>query len=265
MKSIRCGRGLGDSLYLQSVVRHLVRRDGVRLQVLSDWPDVFSPLGDSVEVVPFRREKVGIVAHYVMRKHVEGTTQFEDCCHAAGIREKVELRLDWPAACGALVERLQAHGKPIVCVQLPRAPMNRDDGFGMELLPDCLAIQRLIDELQGVATVVQIGAGEPLYPLRGITEDLANRTSVRELIDVASVAAGFIGYCSFLLPLAESLDKPALLVWSRRGLESGTPFIRAITPRKLLHKHTSMWLMDDARSERVKDTLDEFRRLADCR
>lgn len=260
MKSIRCGRGLGDSIYLQSVVRHLVRT-GERFQVASDWPDVFAPLGDAVQVVPFRRNGVSMTAHYVMRKAQEGTTQFEDCCRAAGIPDRVELKLDWPAPVGTMVEGLLARGKPIVCVQLPRYPMGRADGYGLALLPDCQAIQRLIDGVRDVATVVQIGAGAPLFEFSGIDVDLANKTSVRELIDVVAVAAGCIGYCSFILPLAESLGKPALMVWSRRGLESGVPFIAQVTPRKLLHKKTSMWVMDDAPAQRVEDTLDEFRSL----
>lgn len=260
MKSIRCGRGLGDSIYLQSVVRHLVR-DGRRMKVMSDWPDVFLPLGGSVEVAPFTREGVTMTAHYVMRKTQEGTTQFEDCCRAAGISDPVELKLDWPEPTSPLVQQLRERGKPIVCVQMPRNPMGREDGYGRELLPDCAMLQRLIDGVKDVATVVQVGAGKPLFEFRGIDVDLGNRTSVRELIDVAAAANGFLGYCSFILPLAESLDKPLLLVWSRKGLNSAVPFIAQVTPRKLLHKPSSMWIMDDAPQQRFEDSLDEFRRL----
>ena len=42
MKTIRGGRGLGDALYVQGVVRHLVGL-GQRLAVRSDWPEVFRP------------------------------------------------------------------------------------------------------------------------------------------------------------------------------------------------------------------------------
>ena len=35
----------------------------------------------------------------------------------------------------------------------------REDGFAMELLPDCRVIQKLIDK---AGPVVQVGAGEPL-------------------------------------------------------------------------------------------------------
>ncbi len=244
LKSIRCGRGLGDSLYLQSVVRHLVARDGRPMRVLSDYPDVFLPLRDAVEVAPFGRV-VDITAHYVMRKGIAGTTQFEDCCIRAGIEGPAELRLDWTPQNPGLIDKVRAGGRPVLVVQLPRSPMGRVDGFGKYLLPDCRAIQRLIDSLRPRHKVVQIGAGSPLFRFEGIDLDLANRTTVAEMIDVASAADMCLGYVSFLVPLAESLGKPALFVWSRRGLRDPLPFIRQITPAKVLHKPSSSFVMDD--------------------
>lgn len=155
MKTIRCGRGLGDSIYLQSVVRHLHAQDKARYRVCSDFPDVFRPLGNAVSVTPFTRQGVNIVAHYVQRKPLAGSTQFQDCCAQAGITTPVELRLDWALTDHALPRELRQRSPlPIVCVQLPRAPMGRTDGFGAELLPDCRVIQRAIDALHGRALIV---------------------------------------------------------------------------------------------------------------
>lgn len=249
VKSIRCGRGLGDSIYLQSVVRHLLAK-GARLRVKSDYPEVFRSL--PVEVVPFSRTS-DMTAHYSARKGVEGTTQFEDCCRAAGISEPVEMRLDWTAGNQALVDRVLAHGKPVAVVSLPRSPMGRSDGFGAELLPDCRVIQEHIDALAKTHTIVQVGAGEPLYRFKRISIDLANRTTVGELIDVASVADRFLGYCSFLVPLAESFHKPALFVWSHKGLHSRHLYVRRITPQKVLHrKDTSRWVLDSIKEPAVR-------------
>lgn len=245
MKTIRSGRGLGDSLYLQSVVRYLLATQPLRLRVRSDYPDVFSQLGPRVEVVPFER-KGDIVAHYAVRKGIDGTTQFQDCCIAAGIQESVEMRLDWTTTDPDLVQRLRAGGQPLLLVQLPRAPMGRTDGFGASLLPDCRAIQRIIDVARDTHTVVQVGAGRPLFRFTGIDIDLANETTVAQLIDVAQAADRLLGYCSFFVPLAESFDKPALFVWSRRGLNDGHVYVRRITPAKVLHKATSKAVMDTA-------------------
>jgi hypothetical protein len=253
LKTIRGGMGLGDALYVQAVARHLVAR-GARLQVATSWPDVFKRI--DVQTVPFRRSEIDILAHYSRRKN-HRTGQFEDVCIQAGIDGPVELRLDWSADTD-LTRRLRADGRPIVCVQLPRSPMGRSDGFGAELLPDCKVIQRAIDSLAGRALVVQIGAGQALFRFRGIDVDLSNETTVAELLDVASVADGFLGYVSFLVPLAESFSKPAMLVWSKRGLRSPTGYIRQITPAKVLHRSSSMHVIDDWRPDDIRAVEERF-------
>lgn len=256
MKSIRGGRGLGDSLYVQAVARHIIKTRGERLKVCADYPDVFRPLGPMVTVVPHTRVGINYLAHYSMRKS-QPTKQFQDCCIAAGILEPAELRLDWVPTSEA-GERLKEQGKPVVCVQLPRAPMGRSDGFGKELLPDCRVIQRMIDALRGRAFIVQIGAGQPLFKFDGLDMDLANQTTVAEMIDVAHAAAGFLGYVSFLVPLAESLDKPGLFVWSSRGLKAGHPYVRQITPQKVLFKESSMHVFDDCKADQFDSAAEKF-------
>lgn len=275
MLSIRAGSGLGDSLYLQAIARHLVAK-GEEVEVCSDWPDVFSPLsrGQAAErfkVSPFRRNPVDRVAHYTTRKSVPNTDQFEDCCIRAGISGPVDLRLDWEvtdAGTAAFFETCTGQARaigeglwPVILVALPRAPMGRSDGFGAELLPDCHVIQRIIDRLHGRAFLVQVGTGEPLFRFSGLDHDLAGKTTVRQLIDVASLADGFLGYPSFLVPLCESFDRPGLFVWSRRGLTAcgvRPDFIRAITPRKVLHRASSRAVVDDAPEAEIDEAVDAF-------
>lgn len=257
MKTLRGGSGLGDAVYAQAVARHLVRK-GERIAVRTSWPDVFKPLGDAVRIEPFSRLPVAYLAHYSMRKRFTETDQFEDVCIQAGIREPVELRLDWKPTNHALIDGLRKPGKPIVCVQLPRSPMGRTDGFGGELLPNCAVIQRMIDSLKGRALIVQIGSGRPLFNFTGVDIDLANKTTVADLIDVASAADGFLGYVSFIVPLAESLGKPAMLVWSSRGLASQVTFIKTVTPSKVLHKPSSLHVVDNWPQAKIDEAMHEF-------
>jgi hypothetical protein len=235
MRTIRGGSGLGDAIYVASVVRHLNLR-GERLRVATDWPDVFRYL--DVECIQFTRNGIDILAHYSARKP-QPTKQFVDVCQTAGIREPVELKLEWRT------ERRLSTALPVVLVQLPRSPMGRTDGFGAALLPDCRVIQRAIDLLNGRAYIVQVGSGKALHRFTGIDLDLSNKTSVVELIDLAAGCDAFLGYVSFIVPLAESLNKPALLVWSRKGLNSGTAYIRQITPQKVLYRDSSHYVVDD--------------------
>lgn len=234
--------GIGDALYVQSIARHFVEQ-GQRVQVCSVWDEIFSQI--PVKVTPFTRLGVDKIAHYTMRKAVKGTSQFQDCCISAGIMRPIDLRLDWKRTSEPEIPR----GKPIVVVALPRVPMGRTDGFGKEVLPDCLVIQKLIDDLNGRATIVQIGKGQPLFEFAGIDVDMANRTSISEMLDIASIADRFLGYCSFLIPLAESFNKPGLYVWSRAIQKSPHAFIRQMTPEKVLHRSNQRFIWDDGKVE----------------
>jgi ADP-heptose:LPS heptosyltransferase len=249
---MRGGRGLGDTIYLQSIARHMTEDGVTRMRVASDYADVFLPLGRRVQVIPFTRTGVDIVAHYVGRKAIAGTSQFVDMCFQAGIRKEVGLRLDWKPIDLDLVQRIKAAGRPVVCVQLPRAPMGRVDGFGADLLPSEQSMQAIVGELGKHFAVMLVGSGRALYNLRGIDIDLANQTSVSQMIDAASQADVFFGYPSFIIPLAESLGKPGLFLWSRAGLRSPQPFIAQITPEKLLHKPgLSRHIIDNATPEQI--------------
>jgi hypothetical protein len=257
MKTMRGGMGLGDAVYVAAVARHLAAR-GERTAVATAWPDVFRRL--PVDVVPFRKDRIDILAHYARRKHSR-RTQFEDVCDEAGV-QGVDLRLDWQCTDASLVARLkrEACDRPIALVQLPRAPMGRKDGFGAELLPDCKRIQTAIDMLQGRAMVVQVGAGEALYRFRRIDVDLANETSVCQLLDVAQACDGVLGYVSFILPIAEAFGKRGLMVWSRRGLRASHAYVRQITPQKIIHRKDLISWVFDGQDDDIEGATDVFLR-----
>lgn len=254
MISIRGGAGLGDAIYVHAVARHLLATDEV--EACTNYPDLFRALGDCF-ASPFRRHPIDRVAHYAARRGEHGTTQFEDVLISAGLPLTVPLRLDWNMTAPPIVAGTAA--RPLVLVALPRAPMGRTDGFGAEVLPDCRAIQKIIDHIAGACLPVQIGSGKPLFTFRNLSADLANKTTVCQMIDLASTAAGIIGYPSFVIPLAEALVKPAIVVWSRRGLNSQRPVIRQMTPTKLLHRGSLVrWLVDDAGEAQLRVEANAF-------
>lgn len=245
--------GLGDTLYLQSIVRHLVEK-GERPEVCTKYPDVFKPHLGKINLSPFRRDRVDKVCHYISRKRFPETDQFRDCCINVGITEDIDLRLDWKWR----NDGLSKSKRPVVIVQLPRAPMGRADGFGDDLLPDCRRIQHVIDRISRRAMIVQVGRGKPLFAFRGIDVDLANRTTIAGMIDAAATAQGFLGYCSFIAPLAESLKKPLLLVWSSRGLKSANSFIRQMTPKKIFYLPSSKAVMDNCTDYEMDEAANAF-------
>ena len=260
-KTIRCGRGLGDALYLQGVVRHLVN-SGMKLHVMTDWPQVFTPLKDKIELHPFTRERIDIVAHYTLRKPFRDTTQFKDCCLQAGITEDVEFKLDWTPTKTDLINKVksQANGKPIMLVEMVREPMNRADGFAMELLPKYEVMQKVYDMIRKDYFTVLVGQGTAKYVYSDIDLDLRGQTDVEDLINVAYISDKLFGYCSFFVPLAESLDKQAMFVWANKGLNSVEQFIRTITPSKILHKQSSHFVIDHWDDTRITEKVNEFLR-----
>lgn len=262
--AIRGGNGLGDAIYVQSIARYFADR-GHAVEVCTRYPDVFLPLADRIAISPFRRDHIDKLAHYTARKRIAGTDQFRDCCIMCGIAEPVALDLGWTVQNGDLTKRVLRQRRPVVVVALPRAPMGRSDGFGKELLPDCGVIDRLIAMMASRYTVVQVGSGEALYRYRGIDMDLANRTTVSDVIDVVSVADAVLGYCSFLVPMAEAMNRPGLFVWSRRGLLARNPFVSGVTPQKVFHRDSSRAIVDDASDRDIAGALDGFCRQIDGR
>ena len=255
-KRIRCGKGLGDSLYLQSVVRHLVNK-GENLEVCTNWNDVFIPLKKKVKLAPFSREGIDIVAHYSMRKNYI-SKQFDDCCLQAGIDDDVEFKLNWQIQNNKFIRQFARFTKPIALVLLYRLPMDRADGFAEEILPDIKVIQQVIDSLKLRYTIVLVGSGQAIKDYEGIDIDVSNKTTVSELIDLALISDVMVGYCSFFVPLAESLDKKALFVWSEKGLKSSSNFIKTITPNKILYKDSSRYVIDSWDEEKIDNVINQF-------
>jgi hypothetical protein len=150
-----------------------------------------------------------------------------------------------------------ARGKPIIMVNGGRPPMNRTDGYGFEMLPRREAFDTALAALEGCFTV-EVGQGVELYPLTADV-DLNGRTTAADLLDIASVASGLVGQCSFMIPLAEALDKPLMVVWAAKGLVSKTLYIQQCRPEKILSKPSSRWVMDDWPADRIKETALAFR------
>lgn len=254
---IRAGGGLGDALYLQSVVRHLVNSGNTNLEVCTKWEDVFLPLQGKIKLAPFSREKIDILAHYTRRKHLL-TKQFDDSCIIAGINEPVELKLDWLGRNSDFVKKIKLSKKPNLAVLTYRYPMDRADGFAEELLPSLKVFNYCLSILQNHFNIVLVGAGEALAEYNYYDIDFRNQTTVRDLIDIVSKCDAVFSYCSFMIPLAESLNKKALFCWSRKGLRSSTEYIKQITPEKILHKSSSSYIVDNWDVDKMEDTLNEF-------
>lgn len=253
MKSIRGGSGFGDSVYLRPIVDALSEKE--EIVVCSNYPDVFR--GSKAKVEPFRRTKIDITAHYVYGKGLPNTTQWYDTCRAAGIYPA--FKFHWDVVNADLVSRIKglAAGKPIVVVHGGRPPMGRTDGFGGEILPRAEAFGYALKMFSDCLTVL-VGSGKVSYTI-STDVDLWDLTSVADVIDLFSIADGVIAQCSFAVPLAEAFDKCLVAVWSSRIAQAGRPYVRAITPQKILSKNTSWFVMDNWTEAQIKEEVRAIR------
>lgn len=242
IKRVRGGRGLGDALYVRAIVDHLAR-EGAKLSILSDYPQVF--IGAKAHSVrPFERIRVDVTAHYVGGKKNPATTQWQDVCESVGV--DAPLRVDWKPQSKELARsiRERAHGRPVILVHGGRRPMDRRDGFGIELMPSKTIFDLVLDELSD-CFLVQIGRAEKLYELK-CSLDLNGSTSVADLLDIALLACdGVVAQCSFAIPLAEVFDRPLLAVWGSNYQFSREPFIRQTSPKKVLSGKKDCYVMDN--------------------
>lgn len=252
MTTIRGGRGLGDSIYVRPIVEHLLDSGQRRVIVCSDYPSIFAGLECSVE--PHRRDGVDVLAHYTRGKSNPRTTQWEDICASAGIF--VPLKITWQRRHAALIEELRgmARGRPLVLVHGGRTHRWSQG----HLLPAKRAFDAVLGELKDCFTV-RVGGTDAVYPLE-TSVDLSGRTSVADLIDLGRECDGIVGQCSFAVPLAEVFDKPAMFVWASSGLAPQRhAYLRQITPRKILSKPTSVFVMDSWTDEQIKEEVRAFR------
>lgn len=258
IKRIRGASGLGDAIYLRPLVEYFMKSEPA-LRVCSDYPEVFTGLGVVVE--RFTRHGVGIVAHYAQRKSDERTDQYQDMCLTAGVSDPVPLSFEWSVRNQALIDdvRARARGRKVVLLHGGRAPMGRSDGFGAELLPKRDAFHEVLVRMTD-CFLVRIGKDESIYPLP-CHLDLHASTSVTDLLDLGKSCDAMVGQCSFVIPLAEVFDKPLLVVWSAKGMASEKLFISTVTPKKVLHKASSRFIIDNWSPDQIAEVVDAFRKL----
>jgi hypothetical protein len=253
---IRGGSGLGDAIYQRPIAEYFLAT-GAEVEVCCAWPEVFT--GTNVHVSPFRRDNIDVLAHYVLGKHRPDTNQWQDVCASA--RVNVPLAFEWTVQNTALVKHwiAAAEGRPLILVHGGRTPMARTDGFGAELLPERAAFVKTLQALKG-CYLLRVGKGDNLYDLP-VDHDLTGQTSVTDLFDLASVAAGVVAQVSWAVPMAEAFDKPLLCVWSQSGLSPCRDrYISSITPQKVLSKQSSRFVMDDWPADKITGVVNEFRK-----
>lgn len=226
---------------------------GAKLEVCTHYPELYQHLG--VQIAPWSRDGIHYTCHYTHKIKDQGTTQWGDCCRLVGVSD-VELKIDWTPKNNELIQSIKdkAAGRPVLFVNGARAPFTRTDGYGMEMVPNPYVYGRALRKLREQFFAVYVGKGDRLYPV-DVDLDLHGKTTVTELLDIASISSAFFGQCSFVIPLAESFDRPMLAMWAHRGLTSKDEYLTYITPAKVLAKPSSRYVVDNWSTEQINDVI----------
>lgn len=260
---VRGGSGLGDTLYVRVVAEYLAAQYGANANIvaMTNFMDVFQ--GANVRLEPHSKTLYDVLAHYTTGRPNALTNQWQDVCNTAGIPHSVPLSFKWSIGNPKLVNQLgrMANGKPIIMLNGGRPPMGRTDGYSDEMLPDKNTFEYLISSLWDSCFIVKVGKGIEHYSL-SCHYDLSNNTTSADLLDIATVSGALLGQCSYMVPMAECLDKPFLGVWAERGLRSNTHFIRQCTPQKILCKPaTDRFVIDNWSRAALDNAVEDLKQL----
>jgi hypothetical protein len=242
------------------IAQYLYSQDkDIFLLIMSDFPDLFRDLPCHV----VKHQKINHIEYegskfpvskisYCGRKYKDHTNQFQDVCIAADVPTDIPYKLEWTLKNQNIkddINKLNTKNKPICLVTAPFKPFGRDDDWGKEMTVDFTCMDRLITEKKDDYFFIQTCKDDPIYKLKNIDFNLSKKTTVSDLIDIASLSSVLIGQVGHCLPLAECLDKPALIFFSANGLKCGNKFLEAITPTKTIYKKSMVKYVIDNWSE----------------
>lgn len=254
MATLKIYNHFGDSLFLQPLARYYLGL-GLKVRVATDFPLIFQRIIDSglpLETVPWNTANVNTV-HYAERRHLQHTSQWEDIHLSVHLPfGTIPYKLvhawhdSWIAPTG---------GRQICVIGHPYFPL-RHKSNDLDLMPDYTVNQAIIHEYQDRVFFVQVGSSDrsPQFRYDGIALDLSqpNFTDTALLFNVVQQADLVLCQIGHLLHLAEGLDKPAMVLFSHKGLKksvkrerhTGGMSVRYFTPKKIIWKPTTRWCQD---------------------
>jgi hypothetical protein len=246
MIALRVPNGLGDAIYLRAIVLHLLKR-GEGVAVFTKWRDVFSDLPVQI------RETPEAAAHQVRYLHnssdralPKGMTDFAMRCRQAGIKEPVELRMDWQVRNPALLDQIKrdAAGRKILVYQCARQVRSEASAL---LKPRRAVFNKFIADHDDY---YRIKIGHPPH-VEDDQEakcelDLFGKAFIHDSFDIGTIGDLLFGQHCFVLCMAEAMNKPYVCMFARAALKSNMPQANTTTPDRCFNKkHLATAIYDD--------------------
>jgi len=271
IRTLKGASGLGDSIYIRMVAQYFYEKDkSTFFLIMSDFPDLF--IGLPCHIV--RHTKLNEIEYqgrkyhtnkisYCGRKYKNDTTQFEDVCIAAGVPKDISYSLDWKIKNNTLINGIKKSAsikrKPICLITSPYRPFGRIDNWGKEITVNFDCMKKLINSKKNDFYFVMTCKDTPIYRLENIDCNLSMKTNISDLLDIASISNVIIGQIGHALPIAECLNKPALIFFSKNGMSCGNTFLESITPKKTIHKKNLVkHIIDNESDECIRRTFESL-------
>lgn len=214
MKVIKGASGFGDAIYLRAIVEWLLENRPDEYLVLTKYPNVYADL--SVQTDDLHSTKYGLdyYCHYLHGKHLE-TTQWEDMLNKANI-PYFPLTSKLSSYNTSLFD--SALNKTVLVIK-PYNAMNGAKGT-TPLIPK---FSEVFSYASQYANVVYLNRQYPFL----------------ELVKMFNSCKLVISQVGWAVPLAEMLNTPIQIIFTKRAMFSNYNFISRIKPKKILTKSTS--------------------------
>ena len=198
--------GFGDTIYMRVVMEWLVKNCHDRLAIMARYPEVFTGL--PVETWDFyRKENIDHFCTYITAKKSE-YTQFQDLL-MRGHLPNIEFTSD--------LKNRKPSGKVLVIPTY--APMNGVSN-AVDMKPMQFEFSKFVTKFHNV-------------------EYLEGKYEFLELVDIFNSASLVIGQVGWIAPMAQMLDVPLILIFTKRAMNSQNRFLRDILPHKIIEKPTT--------------------------
>lgn len=262
--TVRSGSGIGDNIYLHSIVRHLAIQNPEKIySVRTKYPDLFRCLPGNVKTEEFSKVACAVVAHYSNRKNIKQTDQYQDMLINAGLSIDLPMTTDWRIQNQSFIDHIvnEANGRPIILTQPIRLPMGRDDQFGLEIMPNASkydhGLKMLKRELNAYVIMIGTSHARNIIP-SSVDLDLLNKTRIHTIMDLGKIAFMTYGQCSQMIPLGEIYNNPVMVGWGHNVTRSKDVYVRTILPEKILHGEKSSYFYDDWSDEKIENKMKDF-------
>ena len=257
---IRGPSGFGDAIYMNSIANafHLQYE---KVLVRTKYPEIFKYI-PGVEPVAFKKGGADLEFNYGgRRRNDQTTTQWKDLLITSGLDKNTPYQTIWKLTNTEIINTIQdkSQGKKLLVVSAPHIPFDRLDQFGLELIPNYKKFIPLIKMARDKGYyIIQLGRGKCIFDFgkNMIDLDLKNKTTVCDMMDIGMIGDLFLGQCGNIVPLAEGYKKKLFIVFSQKGLNSNTEFLKNITGRKICSTEKSNYAIDSMNDDEIMNLFE---------